>query len=769
MERDGDRVAFTARLRAIQGAGQAGAPGGNPATGERVAVQVRLEAEEEIAAAESWRRGDVISLQGALKRPAEARNFGGFDYRVYLRTQRVHWQLAVSGAAGVSASPPAGPGPESVLRWSDGVRAAMSAQLDSLFPARHAGYMKGLVIGYQDELDPELFRQFSQLGLTHILAISGMHVAVFVGAVLFLLARCRLSRENALTAALLLVPLYVLLSGAGPSVVRAGIMSMIGLAAARIGVLKDGMNVLSAAALLMLAWNPYFLHSVSFQLSYLVTAGLMVYVPMANALLGRVPERLRGALAVTLVAQCVSFPLTIYYFNQFSLLSFAANLVLVPLISFIVLPLGMAALLVNPFWSAGAGGLARLARWLNDATFWLVEAINGWPGAVTIWRSPSVVWIMVYYVLFYGGLYAARLIFVRSTPRGIPGQEETVPLDESKRRAAFPGLYEPPRLRAARAAFPLLLAVCAVMLYAAYVPRQPPEGGLVSYLDVGQGDAALITTPGGANILVDGGGTVTFGAREAWRERRDPFEVGAKVLVPLLKKRGIQRLDAVVLTHADQDHAGGLQAVLQDIPVSALLFNGTLSERGIEASLMTTALDRGVKLYPVSRGMALRLPDGTGLYILGPEPDEAGERELKSLKEQNHSSVVFRLAMGGGSFLFTGDMDKEAEASFIAAAHAVNVPGPSSPVILKVAHHGSKTSTALSWLRFWRPAAAVVSAGVNNAYGHPNGEVTARLEGEGAAVLRTDRHGEVQIAADGEGRYRFRHKLEISHDNPEGQ
>ncbi|WP_258168758.1 ComEC/Rec2 family competence protein [Paenibacillus sp. AR247] len=131
--------------------------------------------------------------------------------------------------------------------------------------------MKGLIIGLQDDLDPETYAEFSQLGLTHILAISGMHVAVYVGCLLYIFSLLRLSREKSLLLVMLLVPLYVLLSGVSPSVVRAGIMSMIGLYAARKGMLKDGLNILSAAALLMLLWNPYYLLSVSFQLSFLVT------------------------------------------------------------------------------------------------------------------------------------------------------------------------------------------------------------------------------------------------------------------------------------------------------------------------------------------------------------------------------------------------------------------------------------------------------------------------------------------------------------------
>lgn len=798
VERDGDRVDFVVKLSGIgqnqlesqaaadeakvemqtevsAGAGAAkktaavvGAEAEVQARGERVAVQIKLQEESEIAEAALWQRGDRVVIEGELIQPQIARNFGGFDYRAYLLTQKIHWLLKGTGTASVTVNPQVSWEPSTILRWNDKARSVLGAEMSRLFQEPHAGYMKGIVIGIQKELDPETFRQFSQLGLTHILAISGMHVAVYVGVILVLLRRCRLTRETALTVTLLLVPVYVLLSGAGPSVIRAGIMSMIALLAARLGLLKDGLNILAASALMMLVWNPYLLLSVSFQLSFLVTAGLMVYTPLAAPLFRQLPGWLGSSLSVTIIAQLVSFPLTIYYFNQFSLLSVAANLLLVPFITFLVLPLGTLALLLGRVWNAAALLTAQLAEILNNITFAAVEWVNGFTAGVLIWASPSFLWICLYYGLLYGLLLALKR---RTEARLVPQfmDDETRPLAEldlpgnhintttnqpdllstaKSGRAALAFQAYPPT-GATRWSNPAAI-LCAVgltiLLYKGYNAEAIRDGsGSISYLDIGQGDSSLITTPGGAHILVDGGGTVSFGNREEWRIRRSPFEVGAKTLLPLLKQRGIHRLDAVILTHGDQDHAGGLQAVLEGMPVSALLFNGTLADTEPYTKLMTTALDAGVRLYPVQQGMTLVPDEATRLHFLWPEPPADGQALPDEVEDQNHESVVFRLEMNGRSFLFTGDMDMAAEEAILQSAQQARI-SPGRPVdVLKVAHHGSKTATSADWLAFWKPGAAVISAGVNNLYGHPNSGVLDRLADANTEIYRTDQQGEIQL------------------------
>ncbi|MGG3506637.1 ComEC/Rec2 family competence protein [Paenibacillus lautus] len=751
-------------------------------TDDIVRVQVKLLDKRELERVNRWQRGDRIQLKGELQKPGEARNFDGFDYAQYLRTQKIHWMIKVKGSEQAGVTPPDSWNLSHILRWTDAVRHKLGGKLDELYGGIHAGYMKGLVIGNRDDLDPDTFMEFSRLGLTHILAISGMHVAVVVGCLLFICTTLRITRETSLTVVMWLIPVYVLLTGASPSIVRAGIMGMIGLYAARRRLLKDGLHILSVAVLAMLLWNPYFLVNVSFQLSFIVTAGLMIFVPKLMPLLRFLPRWLAGTVGVTVVAQLISFPLTIHYFNQVSLISVFANMLLVPVISLVVLPLGMVSLLMGWVWVRGAGWLAAVTEWLNQMTFRIVEWMNGSSVFMTLWPSPSIAWILCYFVL----LYALLSILKKSSENGEgerSGSDDTVPLEgripldrrgsSSRATGMFPlvdrwagALRWGGFLRASdyieryatRSAIVLLSGALGLLLYGGYQSPSMHGAGLVQFLDVGQGDSILVTTPEGKHILIDGGGTVNFRKeKDTWKERKSPYEVGAKVVVPLLKKRGVHQLEAVIMSHGDQDHIGGFQAVLQEIPVKSVVFNGTLTDSVSFRKLMLTAVQQRIPIYEAGVDREVwKLDSHTQIQFLAPIFPESGEiiKPLPLIKEQNHASLVFVLQMNGSRFLFTGDTDQAAEHNILLHLEerssqddfvSRSAAAENRIDVMKVAHHGSKTSTSALWLNAWKPKAAVISAGVNNMYGHPHPDVVGRLERSSILIYQTNLHGEIQM------------------------
>ncbi|MEC0306149.1 ComEC/Rec2 family competence protein [Paenibacillus lautus] len=804
IEADGDRADFNVSLHqaaltlAEPPASQKQANPDNGSmlkTDDIVRVQVKLLDKKELEIVNRWQRGDRIELTGELQKPGEARNFDGFDYLQYLRTQNIHWMIKVKGSEQAQVTPPESWKLGHILRWTDAVREKLGGKLDQLYDGIHAGYMKGLVIGNQDDLDPDTFMEFSRLGLTHILAISGMHVAVVVGCLLFVCTTLRMTRETSLTVVMWLIPVYVLLTGASPSIVRAGIMGMIGLYAARRRLLKDGLHILSVAALAMLLWNPYFLVNVSFQLSFIVTAGLMIFVPKLMPLLTFLPRWLAGTVGITVVAQLISFPLTIYYFNQVSLISVFANLILVPVISLVVLPLGMVSLLMGWVWMGGACWLAAVVEWLNQITFRIVEWMNGSSAFMTLWPSPSLAWILCYFVVLYSLL---SILKKRSGSRQEErsGSDDTVPLaghvplDSKRSLSGATGMFPlvdqwAGALRwrgflrasdyiercAARTAIVLLSGALVFLLYGGYQSPSMHGAGLVQFLDVGQGDAILVTTPEGKHVLIDGGGTVNFRKeKDAWKARKAPYEVGAKVVVPLLKKRGVHQLEAVIMTHGDQDHIGGLQAVLQEIPVKSVVFNGTLTESATFRKLMLTAVQQGIPIYEAGVDREVwKLDSHTEIQFLAPVFLESGEakKPLPLIKEQNHASLVFVLQMNGSRFLFTGDTDQAAEHKILLHLEerspqddlvSRGAAADDRIDVMKVAHHGSKTSTSALWLNAWKPKASVISAGVNNMYGHPHPDVVGRLERSSTLIYQTNLQGEIQMRIK-EGQIETRTKL----------
>ncbi|MFF2481607.1 ComEC/Rec2 family competence protein [Paenibacillus sp. NPDC058071] len=761
---DGDRAIFRIKASAVQVHGEA-----EPRQlEERLLVHVRLEQQPDQETAAAWRRGDRIRIDGRLTEPAEASNDGGFDYRRYLRSQRIHWLFKATGVGAVETSPGSPWSAASLLGRVDDARDLLGSRFDELYPASQSGYMKGLVLGIREDLDPEQFQQFSRLGLTHILAISGLHVAVFLYVLGGLLRLLRMTRERMLLVMTAAVPAYVLLAGASPSVLRAGLMAMLGLVAARLGKLKDGMHLLAASAVLMLIWEPYYLSDVSFQLSYLVTAGLIIGVPPLRKAMQdwRKGRALLDLICVTVAAQAASFPVTIYYFNQFHLLSLPANLLLVPFISFIVMPLGAAGLVVGPLWPLGGKLLAGAGAFSNRLSFGLVDKLASADGLRSIWATPPLWWIAAWY-----GLYIAAAMLLRRRPAAAArpatdhqDEEETAPLQDlvpGQRNAEAFGDAAPKR----RVAAPLLLVAAAVLLLAyAYYPDVFDRSGRVQVIDVGQGDAIHIRTPSGKHIVVDGGGTMQFRKPgEEWKERSDPFEVGRKVVVPLLMKRGVHEIDMLVVTHLDSDHIRGLKALIETIPVKRIWWNGTLKKAEDAAELFKLAEDRAIPLYKAEAGRQWNPDRHTRVTVLWPKVlgeeesgagNAMGAKVIPIVKDQNESSVVLHLTLHESSFLLTGDINSDTEASIIRLWQPETAPLDgccAGADVLKVAHHGSRYSTSEAWLRRWRPSSAVVSVGATNSYGHPHPDVLKRLETERIGLLRTDRDGETAYKATADG------------------
>ncbi|RKP55180.1 DNA internalization-related competence protein ComEC/Rec2 [Cohnella endophytica] len=719
-------------------------------------VRVKLSKQEDRTVASAWRRGDGVRISGTLTLPGEAGNFGDFDYRSYLSKMGIKWQLIAKGLSSVEFTGSSVPWTMRPLRIMDQWRDGIGAIMDKLYPYGDAGYMKGLVIGLRSDLDPRQYDGFARIGLTHVLAISGLHVGVIVYILLKFGAMLRFTRERTLALTIAAMPLYMLITGASPSAVRACLMAMLALWLARRNELKDGLHLLLAAAIAMLAWNPLLIEDVSFQLSFLVTAGLILFVPAVNEALPIPWTWLKGPVAVALTAQFISFPVTIYYFHAVHLLSLPANFVLVPFISCLVMPLGMASIALGGIWLPLGIVPAKLATLGNQLTFASVDWLNGFIGLRTVWPQPSLLWVFAAYALMGRSLYAFKRRSAlsknrewwekRASEAAARDSDMTQPVD---------GVGFTVTKSAARthgSAIRMLAFACTVILWLLWgiQPERLNRQATVSFLNVGQGDSILIRTGQGKHILVDAGGTVSFRKPgEEWRVRSDPYEIGRKLIVPLLLKRGIGHLDALVLTHLDADHIGGAEAILSNIPVRALLFNGTIKDSPVAVSLLSLAAAKHIPCYAVHAQLDWKIDKSTAIRVLYPMADDGDWSTPEVWDEQNKRSVTMLLTMYGRTFLLPGDLEADGEEETVVAERLADVSRGSQTGIhqvdvLKAGHHGSKTSTTQSWLDYWVPIETVISVGERNSYGHPNGGVLERLYETGSRVWRTDLNGEIQ-------------------------
>jgi competence protein ComEC len=618
-----------------------------------------------------------VSADVRLHRPVGYRNPGAFDYTAQLRRQGILLVGSGRGDRVVPLGPDVPPWPVRVKRWA--VQAIRSG-----LPEGSAALLAGLVLGERTALPPEVDEAFRRAGVYHVLAVSGFNVALLASAVFAALGLAGVPRRaTALVAALVLVG-FALVVGGQPSVVRATVMGLLLLGSVLLERESQVMNALALAALALLLWRPADLRDPGFVLSFAATGGIIYLAPSVGArLTGRGwPPWLAAALAVSAAAQLAVTPVMLTFFNQLSLIGVLANLFVVPLAAPATM-LGLLAVAVSPVSDALAGLLFH-AVWL------VLVALR------------AVVWL------------AAR----------VPAAMVHLPAPDWAAVAAWYGaLALWPRLGGHRAIGRAMAGLLLVALALSVRPWVAPGDGRlrVMFLDVGQGDATLIETPDGHRILVDGG---------AGGPRR--FDVGERVLAPVLWNRPAVRLDVMALTHPDVDHAGGLAALVRRFGVGEFWESGRWTPPAEHTRL---ALHRaGTPRRVLRAGDRIRL--GEALFtVLNPGGPGQGS--------PNDDSLVLRLDWRGVSLLMPGDLGAAGEERLRRAA------APLHARVLKVAHHGSRFSTTGPFLAAVRPAVAVISVGARNPFRHPAPEVISRLEAVGALVYRTDRDGAVIVESDG--------------------
>jgi competence protein ComEC len=629
--------------------------------------------------------GQRLWAEVRLHPPSGFRNPGGFDYPAQLRRQGVVLVGSGRGDRLGALTPDAPPWPVAVRRWAV---ATMRARL----PERSAALLAGLVLGERSALPPETDEAFRRAGVYHVLAVSGSNVALVAATVFVSLSLLGVPRRlTALVAGAVLAG-FALVVGSQPSVLRAtgmGLLVLLGLFLERESRVA---NALGLAALGLLVWRPADLWDPGFQLSFAATAGIVHAAPAVwEALEGRgTPAWLAVPVAVSLAAQAAVTPIMVAHFHQLSLAGVAANLAVVPLAG-AATTLGLLATLADGLWGALGAALFE-ALWLLllllRAMVWLAASL---PGAMVHLPAPGLLAVVAW--------YGALLLL----PHAVPS------------------------CRARRVSVGLL---AAAILLSAWPWLRPGDGRLrVAFLDVGQGDAVVIELPEGRRMLVDGG---SGGAER--------FDAGERLVAPFLWSRPTRRLDVVVATHADADHAGGLAAIVRRFQVGEVWENGWWgprsedTRRAIErARIPRRVLRAGQRLWLGSALVSVLNPAGGC-----PEEEAAG-----APASDNDRSLVLRLDWRGLSLLLTGDLGFAGEAAILARGP------PARALVLKVAHHGSRFSTGQAFLEATRPAVAVISAGARNPFGHPAGETLRRLAASGARVHRTDRDGAVILESDG--------------------
>ncbi|BCS98565.1 DNA internalization-related competence protein ComEC/Rec2 [Desulfoluna limicola] len=635
-------------------------------------------------------------------------NPGRFDYREHMAHKGIAaW--AVVKASDITLLPAS-----SVYGWKTTLYHARRNIEQALFThaptARSGALLAALITGNRSHISPPLRDLFTQTGTAHLLAISGLHLGM-VTTLFFFLFRHLLSfwerplikgHTQVLTAAATLVPvlLYALLSGVAPSTQRALIAASLFLGALTLHEEADLPTTLALAALVILGIHPPALFAVSFQLSFAAVAAILASLvqlrrkPMINGP-PSIQQRILTFIIPPSFASFGTAPLVWYHFGYAAPVGLLANLVLVPIVSFAVVLPGLLGVLILPIAPPLAGLLFLLAGCAGEAAIGIATFFSTLPGGFLTLPRPGLATTLLVLLLLF-----SLLLSPAGRQRGPVG----------------------------------VALLCLLLLGGTAVKgikeRHHNTSLQVTVLDVGHGSATVVAFPGGKRWLIDGG--------FAWP---GGYDVGQFAVAPYLQTSQITTLDAVVLTHPESDHMGGLLHILKRFTVHTLITsphagNGELWDRFCE-----TASQCGPQRILLTSQSSPMLVEGVRVTCLHPS---VAPSQFTGKGSVNNNSLVLLLEYGGHRILLTGDIMKQAESRLVAEAKEAL----QADVIL-IPHHGSTSSSTPEFLARVHPSIAVVSAGQNNRYGLPHDKVMARYTKAGCALYRTDRHGAVTIESDG--------------------
>ena len=641
--------------------------------------------------------GTDLSLSGTIYPAEEPTNPGQFNSRLYYQGKKIAYTLYADRAFVLGVHP--SPVLERLLLWKE----TWMQVFEKVFDERDSALLKAMVLGAKEELDPEVKKLYQRNGISHLLAISGLHISL-VGMGLYRLLR-RISGSYLFSGicSVFFLAGYGWVTGASISAVRAVLMCSLAILADLLGRTYDMLTALAAAALVLMVTNPLCVKQSAFLLSFGAVLGIALWQPLFRLYWKRA-GKLQQSLLVSMSVLWITFPLLLCFFYEYPLYSTLLNLLVIPLMSLLMVcgilcglsglvHLGIARLFVVPCHL-----ILSLYEWSGERCLRL-------PGAVLKIGSPALWKILLY----YGMLSVALLILYREKRRG----------KYWRKREEFR-----PKKRV------LAGSLCVLCLCVGLLCLRVHRGLTITMLDVGQGDGVFLRLPSGVTCLYDGGSSNVKG-------------VGERRILPFLQSEGVRTLDYILISHMDQDHISGLKELIEDSRGEGGIRIGhgvlpDLAVRDESYQEMEQLLEEaGIPVVYMGAGDSLREQE-FDFVCLWPERGEKSE-------DRNDLSLTLMAEYGEFQMLLTGDIGTEVEQRLVASGRLTKVE------VLKVAHHGSRYSSTEGFLKAVRPVVSLISCSATNRYGHPGEETLKRMQEVGSKVLITKDCGAVKVWTDGEG------------------
>lgn len=635
--------------------------------------------------------GDVLKIKGRLEKPIGQKNFGEFDYELYLAREKVFtylniWQEKDIQKIGENDS-------NFLVSFSLSARDKIKEITKQTLPQPYSYLLIGMLLGEKNFIPPHLKEVFTEAGIMHILAVSGLHVGIIAMALLALLSMLNLPKKLKLLTLILILIMYASITGFRPSVLRATIMFLLLIGGKLINRSRNLNISLFFAGFLILLLNPLILYDAGFLLSFIVTFFIINLSPIFQELFSKIVAWIKNPLAVSTAAWIGIFPLSAYFFTKVSIISIVSNILIVPL-TVVAVILGFVTFFIGMASISLAGIVANINYLVLSLITLIAKSFSSLPFAFVYVAQPSILVIILYYLMVF---FIIELFYIKILSQKI------------KKKAALIVLS-------------ITLLIISVQIF------YPTDNLKVNFINVGEGDCILIEAPNKINILIDGGGTP-----------QSDFDVGSKIVVPYLRRKGINEIDLLILTHPHLDHLEGLLPVLKEFKVGMVLDSGLLCDISAYKEFISLIQKKSIPYHKAKAGDNFVFSNNLEIFLLNPLYDS----DFYDESDFNNASIVVKLFYKNADFLFTGDIEVTAEKKLLVWQNILQSD------ILKVGHHGSITSTNLEFLDKVDPRIAIITVGKNH-FGHPSQKIIERLEDGNIQIYRTDEDGTIIIRTNGQ-------------------
>ena len=673
--------------------------------------------------------GDIISFKGEFQEPSKKRNYGGFDYKNYLKTLKIYGTIKLENGEVLEKNKG-----NILISFSNKISNSVKEKIYDLLDKREANLLIGLLLGDDDNIDDDIEEAFKISSLSHVLAVSGMQVTYIITAMYFIFNNILGKRKTKIVIIIILI-FYTILTGFSPSIVRASIMGILIMGAGLFYRKNDIWNSIAISLLLMLIYNPFLITNVGLQLSYLGTIGIILLnktflrifnkIRFEKYILNRkiinIVSKIIEILTVTISASVVVFPIMLYNFNLFGTYFLITNL----LASIIIGPITIfgTVIVIISFVFLKIGKLLSIILEISLNTLVFVSNFSKLPFSKIYITTPKISMIIFYYVIIIFFNYIYKIYNNRNLSLTQIRFRNLIALYKYKIKE----IYNNKKSRKKFISVLILIVFC-FNIYNFFIIKRELK---IYFVDVGQGDSTFIVTPKNETILIDGGGSLGT-----------DFDVGESTLLPYILDRGYKKIDLMFVSHFDQDHIGGLFKILEELKVEKVCISKQEEDSENYQKFLNIVKEKNIQVLVVKIGDMIVLDNNLYFNVLWPKDKQIEENKL------NNNAIVMKLNYNNFSMLFTGDIEKKAEEEILETYKNSKILESD---ILKVAHHGSKTSTTDEFLNKVKPKIALIGVGKDNMFGHPSNTTIEKLEKMNIKIYRTDLNAEISICVNDKG------------------